>query len=299
MGETTARYFRDKLAMRVQARDNGIPVPAFVPVLNYDRIREFMAQNSPPWLLKPRSEAATFGIKRLSGPDDLWPLLENLGDRQSYFLLEQYVPGDVYHVDAIVYESEILFSEVHGYRTPPLNVTYDGGIFTTRTLPRDSEDAQAIQKLHREVLSTLKFVRGITHTEFIKARADGRFYFLETAARAGGAHIVDLVEASTGINLWAEWARIEVAGGEKPYEVPPHRDDYAGLIISLARQERPDTSAYNDPEVVWRLDRPHHVGLAVASPDPERVQALLDTYVQRISEDFFATSTPPGDKPPD
>src|SRR4029079_10132795 len=44
MGDTTARYFRDKLAMRVQARDAGILVPEFVHVLNYDRLREFMAR---------------------------------------------------------------------------------------------------------------------------------------------------------------------------------------------------------------------------------------------------------------
>ena len=36
---------------------------------------------------------------------------------------------------------------------------------------------------------------GVAHTEFIKGRADGAFYFLETAARVGGANIVELLEA--------------------------------------------------------------------------------------------------------
>src|SRR4051794_18161470 len=49
MGDTTARYFRDKLAMRVQARDKGILVPDFVPVINYDAIRDYMAQTPAPW----------------------------------------------------------------------------------------------------------------------------------------------------------------------------------------------------------------------------------------------------------
>ncbi|HSQ67298.1 MAG TPA: hypothetical protein VLM85_28980 [Polyangiaceae bacterium] len=34
MGDTTARHFRDKLAMRVKAREAGIPIPDFVHVLN-------------------------------------------------------------------------------------------------------------------------------------------------------------------------------------------------------------------------------------------------------------------------
>ncbi len=111
MGDTTARYFRDKLAMRVQARDRYILVPPFVPILNHAKIAEFMATVEPPWVLKPRSEAAAAGIKRINNADELWPHLEALADRQSYFILEKYVPGEVYHVDAVTYEREILFAE--------------------------------------------------------------------------------------------------------------------------------------------------------------------------------------------
>ncbi len=295
MGDTTARYFRDKLAMRVQAEDKGILVPPFVAVINYDRIAEFMERVPPPWVLKPRSEAAAVGIRKLQQAEELWPVLDSLRDRQSYFVLEKYIPGDVYHVDAITYEREVLFAEVHKYATPPLDVAHEGGLFVSRTLPRDSEDAQAIRELHAEVLNALGFVRGVSHTEFIKGQ-DGRLYFLETAARVGGAYIVELVEAATGLNLWAEWATIEIAGGEQPYHLPLHRHDYAGIVISLARQEHPDTGAYNDPEIVWRLDRASHAGLIVVSPDPVRVEHLLDDYSSRFYEDFYATQ-PPLDKP--
>src|SRR5690554_3124568 len=44
MGETTVRYFRDKLAMRFKAREAGVLVPDFAPVLNYDDLRAFMAR---------------------------------------------------------------------------------------------------------------------------------------------------------------------------------------------------------------------------------------------------------------
>jgi hypothetical protein len=150
--------------------------------------------------------------------------------------------------------------------------------------------------LHKGVLHALNFVRGVTHTEFIKSREDGKFYFLETAARAGGANLMELLKASTGLNLWAEWARIEIAGGEGPYEVGPHRQDYGGIIISLSRLEQPDTSAYDDPEIVWRLGHEHHAGLVVASASHERVQTLINSYVPRFYNDFHA-SQPPLEKP--
>lgn len=291
MGDTTARYFRDKLAMRVKARTEGILVPDFVHVLNYDRVRDFMSRVAPPWVLKPRSEAASMGIKKINSSDELWPLLDALSDRQSFYVLERYLPGDIYHVDSIVSELEVLFWAPHKYGHPPMDVSL-GGIFTTRKIPRDGADAQTLDVLNREIVRTLGLVRGVTHTEFIKSREDGRFYFLETAARVGGANIAESVEASTGLNLWAEWARIEIAGEEGVYELPPHRDDFAGVIISLARQEHPDTSGYDDEEIVYRLDKAHHAGLVLASKNPRRVEQLLEAYSVRFYEDFYTTEPP-------
>jgi carbamoylphosphate synthase large subunit len=292
MGDTTARHFRDKLAMRVKARDHQILVPEFVHVLTYDRIRQYLERVPPPWVLKPRSEASAIGIKKADSPEQVWQLLEELGDRQSFYLLEQYVAGDIYHIDSIVSEREIVFAIPHKYGHPPMDVAHGGGIFTTRRVPDHSADAQALELLNRELITTLGLVRGVTHTEFIKGH-DGRFYFLETASRVGGANIAELVEASTGINLWAEWAKIEIGRGESHYELPQHRDDYSGIIISLARQECPDTSDYTDKEIVWRLNKRYHAGLIVASPDPARVEHLLEEYTQRFLTDFHATAPLP------
>ena len=64
---------------------------------------------------------------------ELWSAIEALGDRRSFFVLERYVPGDVYHVDSIVWEREVLYHAAHKYGTPPMNTAHDGGVFTTRT----------------------------------------------------------------------------------------------------------------------------------------------------------------------
>src|SRR3954447_21805827 len=52
MGETTARGFRDKLAMRSRARSAGIVCPEFVPVINHAAISEWTSRIAPPWVLK-------------------------------------------------------------------------------------------------------------------------------------------------------------------------------------------------------------------------------------------------------
>lgn len=293
MGLTTIRYFRDKLAMRGKAQESGVPVPEFIHVLNHQALNDFMARVKPPWLLKPRSQASGIGMKKINEPHELWPYLDQLGDAQSNYLLEQFVTGDVFHIDSIVSERQVVFAEAHAYGTPPLNTSHDGGVFTTGTLPRDSAEAKALYRLNREVIESLGLVRGVTHTEFLRAREDGKFYFLEIAARVGGAYITDVVEAATGINLWREWARLEVGSGKSPYSLPAIREDYAGVVLSLARQECPDTSAYNDPEIVYRVTKKHHAGFVLRSPRNERVVELLDSYAARIAHDFMATAPVP------
>jgi biotin carboxylase len=288
MGDTTTRYFRDKLAMRMRATESGIPVPDFIHVLNYERLRDYMTRVPPPWLIKPRFEASATGIKKLNSPGEFWAAIEELGDRQSFYVLEQFVPGDIYHVDSIISEKEVIFAIAHMYGTPPLDVSHEGGVFTTSTVLRGSADERALLAINQKVLKGKGLVRGVSHTEFIKGRTDGRFYFLETSARVGGANIVELVEAATGINLWAEWAKIEITRGESVYQLPPLRQDYAGLIVSLARQKRPDTSAYNDEEIVWRMNKRYHAGLIIRSPNPSRISCLLEEYTKRFYQDFFA-----------
>jgi biotin carboxylase len=293
MGETTVRYFRDKLSMRIKAKDAGIPVPEFVHVLNHGRIQRFMDRVPPPWVLKPRSLAGAIGIKVVGNQEAFWPLIDGLGDMQSHYLLEQFVSGDVFHVDTIVLDGKPAFAIASSYGTPPMEVAHKGNVFTTRILERDSSIANNLLETNSRVLSALGMQRGVSHTEFILGR-DGTIYFLETSARVGGAHIAELVEAASGLNLWAEWAKLEL---NPDYGVPAPRKDYAGLLVSLAKQQHPDTSAYTDPEIVWRMDdKEYHVGLIVRSPSADRVRELLASYTERVKRDFWAY-LPPQEKP--
>ena len=296
MGDTTARHFRDKLAMRTKAKSEGIRVPEFVHALNNNAMCEYMVRVPAPYVLKPRSQASAIGIKKVNQAEELWGILDALGDERSNYVLEKYVPGDVYHVDSIVSEREVVFAIPHKYGAPPMDVAHDGGVFVTRRMPKEGEEARALLEVNERLIKALGLVRGVAHSEFIRGREDGHLYFLETAARVGGANIAETVEAATGVNLWAEWAKVEIGLDEKPYALSQPRDDYAGILISLARQEKPDTSAYTDPEVVWRMEKKHHAGLIVASPDYDRVEELLNAYARRFYDDFFATAPLP-DKP--
>ena len=180
-----------------------------------------------------------------------------------------------------------------------MEVSHQGGLFITRRLPDDSEEGRALLAMNRTLQEGLGLRRGVSHTEFIRgdgSGGSGGFVFLETSARVGGAFIVDTIDAATGINLWREWAKVEIAGEAGSYTVPAHRDGYAGIVLTLARQEQPDMSAYTDPEIVTTIRKDFHAGLIVSAPEPQRVESLIDILTKRFYADFFATAPPP-DRP--
>jgi hypothetical protein len=292
-GVSEAHVFNDKLAMRFRAQAAGISVPAFSPVFNYDVLREFMEATPGPWLLKPRNEAGAMGIKRCENAEHVWRRLEELGDNQSNYLLEKFMPSDVFHVDSIINHGKLAFSIASAYGRPPLAVSHGGGVFTSRTLPRDSEAGATLHALNTRVIEALGLHEGVAHIEFLRTQADGQWLFLEAAARVGGANLSDMIEQASGVNLWEEWARLTLAQHRRePYALPAHKDLHAGILVCLARQLHPDLSAYADAEVVWRMDRAYHAGLIVASPDPTRVTHLLDNYAQRFAADFLTQVAP-------
>ncbi len=177
-------------------------------------------------------------------------------------------------------------------------VSHGGGVFTSRTLGRGTDEARALTPLNESVIQTLGLRDGVTHIEFLRALDPGQtggapWLFLEAAARVGGANLSDMIEYATGVNLWEQWARIEVARARgEVFLAPAARNDNAGILVCLARMEHPDMAAYNDPEIRWRMDKPYHAGLIVVSPNSARVASLLQSYATRFAADFLTSAKP-------
>ncbi len=297
MGQTTHRYFRDKLAMRQKAKDSGINVPEFTAIFNDNEVENFTNKVPAPWVLKPRSEASASGIKKLKNKEELWEALEKLGEERHLFLLESFKPGDVYHVDSLTFNKKIVFTSASKYLAPPMEVSHEGGVFRTKTLGRYSEEFIALDEANSKVLMNFGLMNGATHTEFIRGKEDGKWYFLETSSRVGGAHIPDLVEASSSINIWHEWARIEDALLKgKNYEVSKPTGYYSGLIVALIKDKEPDYNQFQCEEVVKFIPIDYHVGIVYKSKDSEKVVERLDRAAEKIHSHLL-NIIPPKEKP--
>lgn len=298
--ESDARRFRDKLTMRQCAAGLGIRQPDFSPLFVDEDVTRFLAHTRGPWLLKPRLQASAVGIQKLTDAESAWRTIEALGDGRAHHLVECMIDGAMYHVDALCADHRVRFAEVNQYHRPLLEVAHGGGIYATRTLPRGDALWPVLRAANDAVLEGLRLGRGASHTEFIIGAHDGHPYFIETSARVGGAHIAEMVEAASGINLWEEWASLEARGeggaGAGGYTLPAQRSDYGGVVISLSRFASPDTSAFDDAEIVERITLKNHIGFVVRSPSSDRVEALLANYRERIASGYHA-ALPPAARP--
>jgi biotin carboxylase len=288
--------FRDKLRMRNLAARIDIPCPEFTGVFNPDEINDYLKSVPAPWIVKPRTEVAAFGIRKCETEEQVWQALVDLDNRSTWrdhpsqFLIERFIEGDVFHVDSIVENGKVVAAGVSQYGTPPFTVTHQGGVFTTSIVPYKSKQRKELEKLNKQLLKGFEYKRGVSHAEFLQSKADGKFYLLEVACRVGGAYIANVLEQACGFNLWREWAKLEIATEEKPYQAPKLRQDFAGVALALSKEDAPDTSHYTDEEIVYRVKKPKHVGLIFFSEKQERVSELLDVYAERITNDFLAVA---------
>ncbi|MFD0779341.1 acetyl-CoA carboxylase biotin carboxylase subunit family protein [Flavobacterium myungsuense] len=292
MGQTTGRYFRDKLAMRMRAKSCGISNPSFCSLFNDFDINIFADTVASPWVLKPRSEASALGIIKVYDKDSLWMHINELGNNRFKYLVEQFRPGDVYHCDSLILDGKIIFSITSKYLATPMEISQDGGIFRSANIPYDSPDDRAIKKVNEQVIKDFGLKHGTAHSEYIKCKEDGKIYFLETSSRVGGAHIADMIASASNINLWAEWAAIENAlVKEIEYKLPEIKNEYAGIVLTLSKYQHPDLSSFSDDEICFRVSLDYHAGLIVKSYKHERVLELLDDYADRFVKNFATIGT--------
>jgi len=296
MSRSQALRFRDKLTMRYIANKAGIACPEFTGVFNAGQISEFLSTVAAPFVVKPRNEVSAFGIRKCETDNDVWDVLTDLDSRNNWrdhpsqFLIERFIEGRVFHVDSVVADGKVRACGVSQYGTTPFKTSHYGGVFTSSIVSYRSKERKELERLNEDLLVAFKYERGVSHAEFLRCDADGKFYLLEVACRVGGAYIANVLEHACNFNLWREWAKLETATDERPYKLPKLRKDYAGITLALANVDEPDISNYSDEEIVYRVKKPKHVGMIFHSTKQKRIDELMDLYSERITKDFLAVA---------
>ncbi|KOX11242.1 acetyl-CoA carboxylase biotin carboxylase subunit family protein [Nocardiopsis sp. NRRL B-16309] len=288
MGADQALLFRDKLRMK-DAVSDVVRTPGYMVPRTMESAVEFAARFGWPLVVKPR---LGYGSRGVAVVRDASSLRDELAGRPADdVLVEEFVPGTVYHVDGFAHQGRVIWSVASRYLNTCLS-WQDGESLGSAQL--DSEDplAQRLASFAQDVSEALSPTDTTPfHLEVFHRSGTDDLYFCETAARTGGGRILDVLEHATGMNCVREWYRAQCGLSQRAalprwssqrfgfLLVPPRK----GTLLSLL-EEQPDHVL----DLSLNASPPQRFGGAAASTDTVMSLVTQGENNRRLQDNLHA-----------
>ncbi len=295
----TARLFRDKVLMKEALREAGLRVPRFTTVDSGLDLMAAAADYGYPFVVKPRMGGGSIGATVVRDEAALRALLSK-GLRPNFYTpahleAEEFVAGDLYHVDGLVLDGVIRLHTVSKYRSDVLEFST---AVSTRMVDQRSPLAHRLSEFTGAVLAELGLLKPGIHSYFhceAFDTPDGPV-LCEVAARPGGLGIVDQVDAYFGLNTF-ELLLAATFGGEVP---EPAADTERPLVgwVGVPKACDPSVVQAGIPRANLVGERMHNTSVAgrqmssvdldgfvlVRSESEQELDALLGAAVSRAAQ---------------
>jgi hypothetical protein len=231
---------RDKRAMKLRAAAAGLPLPRYLALSrdvgdgDLDRIEAAVGY---PLVLKPANGWGTVQTTLVRDRAGLVPALDNLdlrgGLSADHLLVEEFIAGDEFHVDAVWRDGKPWVFFVSRYFTPRLGLTSGAGLNGSILLREDDHPDlyRRMLDLNTRYNAAVGLDRGATHLEVFREHGTGRHICSEIASRPGGANVGELIGVACGVSQHVVWAH-ELLDGRLA-DLPPLRRTYPGCLAWL------------------------------------------------------------------
>lgn len=202
---------KDRIVSQNSSRTCVIRTPKYTQLdqMDYDAVL-VQAQKHHiqfPMILKPRSQAGSFGVHLVHDSNELKLVLEN--NLITGYELDEFIDSKIVHSNGFVDQGRIVFAYNFYYNDTPLKFGCTGNFDIAHIEISNVLLNQKIYHFASEIISRLGMQKGIFHLEiFIDSQEN--LIFLEIAARPPGSFIVPLIEVATGINLQVVHCLIEM-----------------------------------------------------------------------------------------
>lgn len=276
-----SRRMRDKLLMRRHLAEHGQPVPHAAPVEGRASLEAFGERAGYPFIVKPVSTTAGFGLLRAEDRDDLdrvWARVREMDggrtDRGSRmftvdgFLMESFVDGPEFSVEVLSFAGRHVVVAVTEKLTAEDHFAELGHAVPAR-LP--GAERALLTDAVEEFLTTMGVTDGPSHTE-IRLSSRGPVV-IESHNRLGGGNIVELVEAAYGIDMVAYGAAWPL-GLIEPLAAPPV-PKAAAVMRAVLREPGVVTAVSGVDEV---RSRPDVLAAQVSVRPGDTVRPLRDNW---------------------
>jgi biotin carboxylase len=205
------QLYRNKVAMKRRLQRAGLATPRFAVCEQPAEALWFAAEVGYPLILKPQMGAASQGVQKIESPASLLAALETI-DGAAYEC-EEYVAGDILHVDGLVQEGSLAFIKASRYLSTCLD--FNQGVPLGSVMIDNSVLNARIRTFTVATLRALELATGAFHLELFHT-PDDELVFLEIGARVGGGEIPFLTKDLFGVDLVREWVKLQLGESAAP-----------------------------------------------------------------------------------
>ena len=202
-----SELFIDKIKMKERIAKNGIRIPKFISFnpVEYAKGKEYYINNilkklnTEQIFAKPIDSFGSNDVSQLNTRSDLVNWCEAHSGTTN-FELDEFLEGDLFHVDTIVVNNKII--EVQAYRYAyPLAEVLKGKPHAGRLVSYEEDDYIKLIRFNHKVLEALQpLPTGVTHLEIFK-KQNGEMVFLEIACRPSAGFTPEISELHCGVNF--------------------------------------------------------------------------------------------------
>lgn len=270
-GEEAAQATRDKRLLRAAWQQAGLAVPRWAAVDSAADLGRFFGGRAVAAILKPADLASSAAVYRVAIARQALARLDQV--RKLSFegagVVEEYVAGPEYSVEAAVHEGETIVAAITSKETAA------PGLFLERQhlvpAPLDGADRMALADVTAAAVRAINLRDAVVHAE-LKLAPDGAVP-IELACRPAGGFLPDLVYLASGTNLYRMQAELALGAGT-PEPAPFRQVAAVRFLIGRGRVRR-----FVEPATLARR-HPGVVAVNQLAPEGRRIPALVGNWAR-------------------
>ncbi len=219
--------FRDKFVMKNHLKNSTVKLQDYEYYEDNSQLEAFFRKHQKI-VLKEISGSGASNTFLIDSVESLEYATSKIKDYKCY-IMESFTPGNVYHCDVIVKNTEIVLINVMQYFYSPMlykNYSFVGGHSVS-----DTKGLELLEENTKSVVRAFGINNGVAHIEFFY---DGiNVTFCEIALRSAGATIDLAIEEMYGISLMISDLKLQL--GVELIDPRPKVQYVAWLSMSSAR----------------------------------------------------------------
>ena len=204
----SAEAYRNKVLMKQLLYGTAVNIPQFEKVISKKQVENFVSQNNYPVVLKPiygSGSTHVFIAKNQHDIDSFFEEHKTIDD----FEVEEFINGEMYHVDGLVHNNEVLLSYVSKYYNGCLEFQKKQPL-SSYMIEENNEINLTLKHKTEIVIDTLpSFTNGSFHAEYFITN-NHKVYLCEIGSRTGGGEVGNAIYHSTHIQLNKESLCLQV-----------------------------------------------------------------------------------------